>query len=1849
MMSEALVRPFMRVVASGYTKGGAPQLTLIATPEPVTSGGFPLSEWPKRLATLIAAGIGLPGSGKTPGKFGVEIAVAPKAPQSLVGACWTAADPDVAKATTVRATAAIKRIGDPKTAKVWDEINAVWQEAFQATGSGSDAWPALSQLVGASLAGSSVKAELTETPDAAKLQENGRGQMRPAGAKPGDAVTIKTIIPARQSDLAFHLEIERAKRVADMIRSPLPDLDAALVGTTAPEPTDLVEPPNEKAALDELLERKKAELDSVVAATQADREAAKAKFEATRGKLAGRLCGPDNASVLAVQDPSKSQTKDRATAARTQLYGSWAQARLPADGETKRLERLAQTFYALQGDPGFARLFCMAIDLEVTDPMPAGTYFFLAAEPDEAGRMTPRVWTMAKRADKHFWPAPRDEMNVPEPILGEEKWQTPITSLITGLDQFDGISLMGAGAEKKNPRYGLASLDMRRAVEPTGNDNVIVAPGANANAFITAGFVIMDRLRADEAVRTAARTAAQKLEVPEDGEQRTRALLSAEDLTIGRRLDVAARRKGADRWRSLMSRTVSYDFRVKREPKPAVKAALDTLIGAPGSAERREIDAASMVVASRLVPRGAAGTDTDAVVEEAIAQWDGTPMAVLCAPERPVPSDAAAQTPLPFRRTLGLPDAKNDPASRPPPLRYGAGYRFAMRSTFLGGRATPLQENGAHLKRQFPTSAGIDLEGLLAFPAKLEKDATPASLRRFLRQEAIGRPDVLLPAHIALRPNAPMGFEQADRAVLRVDNSEPAVPGEYIAGAPYVPAARRAHPASTMRIVVPPTISLDQATRHGMLDTPDFVERLKGGLRDVRRDRQAPDMNDDKSLVPTRKPAGFPIAVIRRPYGFGTTPAEQLREIVYDAPDEQGETVFIAGEDVGKRQAFLPDPAAEQYVLRIRHRATGAFLDGSLVIPVYDGGLAGWPNARPLAIVMSQVKARHKPIAVAEVLALAKSPDQRLSPKGEFGKTGARVKVVEMKLAPSEDFELIAFCLPSPERLAKWFALPEVLGALISPMGAPATPDKLAQMFGKPAAEALQKCLDAQAAGDCHCSIGGHAGASDDLLLEVARLLLQHATCKRPIEDLAAVAPVRVACAASRPAAAPQWAVSPLPDGFDAAIDGVAWIGEAAKDKQLARNLFGAAGAARPAAVTEPTGADKRHVEALPLARAVFEPVTVLGSKDYLLTGAISIDLTDADSFEIVAETASPRTSVMDDIGRRRSLKSRRSGRWPSLLDEAGKRRFSSVLDVYGFDKIDDLNRVYLKRSEVTLLRCEALPVEGTTPLWPQWAGRSTVSLAMVHEAARRGVVVINKEWEAQGPADSGQQRRLMFKSDQVHTFPDAKARRLIVKAVAYSRFAADWQTVDRWRAAGETTQQELARRQPLNRRQQIRESGTHEIWLPATERPAKCVVRSPMPVFRSERRTLDNGGLAAHTLKRSCVTRIYLSRGWFSSGEGERLGVVIWPPNHFDHPKASLSYKLKEHYGRNVTLDVLSDEFLGPGGAFITRWGGDPIRWDSTLDTEPLIGPENFADVAHLIRRPQDPPIPPEVLERLKSSPHDPRIVTKQKMPIAVPVDETGKAVTDEASNELKFDTMEVSLLTYEPCFDADREEWFVDVEITPSKSTDPFVRLGLVRYQEHAAPDIRVSEPVVAWTQILPHRTATVTPVRSNNGDLTVFASVFGQASERVKHHERHKKTGHPVYDALDKPHMRMSVIHEGKDSGGRWRRTPVDAAEFHAVDLDPHIENGIARWNLHFQISAARVAELGSGRFYGYVEEIEQRMPATYPVEPISPDTMFNPSTLVDSGPRFSARIPFDLPPRSEDEPDPKPKSPALSGSK
>src|SRR6202042_3611252 len=71
--------------------------------------------------------------------------------------------------------------------------------------------------------------------------------------------------------------------------------------------------------------------------------------------------------------------------------------------------------------------------------------------------------------------------------------------------------------------------------------------------------------------------------------------------------------------------------------------------------------------------------------------------------------------------------------------------------------------------------------------------------------------------------------------------------------------------------------------------------------------------------------------------------------------------------------------------------------------------------------------------------------------------------------------------------------------------------------------------------------------------------------------------------------------------------------------------------------------------------------------------------------------------------------------------------------------------------------------------------------------------------------------------------------------------------------------------------------------WLPATVRPAEPAARSPQPVFLwITDPEVTRPGEVTRRVRRRTLIRIPLSRPWFSSGEDERLGIVVWPPELF-------------------------------------------------------------------------------------------------------------------------------------------------------------------------------------------------------------------------------------------------------------------------------------------------------------------------------------------------------------------------------
>ena len=91
-------------------------------------------------------------------------------------------------------------------------------------------------------------------------------------------------------------------------------------------------------------------------------------------------------------------------------------------------------------------------------------------------------------------------------------------------------------------------------------------------------------------------------------------------------------------------------------------------------------------------------------------------------------------------------------------------------------------------------------------------------------------------------------------------------------------------------------------------------------------------------------------------------------------------------------------------------------------------------------------------------------------------------------------------------------------------------------------------------------------------------------------------------------------------------------------------------------------------------------------------------------------------------------------------------------------------------------------------------------------------------------------------------------------------------------------------------------------------------------------------------------AVRLWMRHGWFASGEGELLGVVLWPPRYYDpnaEKPANKDENLVRFNNRNISVATLEDTDLGPGGAFVSRWGGDPIRGEASPQFGVLIPPE--------------------------------------------------------------------------------------------------------------------------------------------------------------------------------------------------------------------------------------------------------------------------------------------------------------------
>jgi len=214
--------------------------------------------------------------------------------------------------------------------------------------------------------------------------------------------------------------------------------------------------------------------------------------------------------------------------------------------------------------------------------------------------------------------------------------------------------------------------------------------------------------------------------------------------------------------------------------------------------------------------------------------------------------------------------------------------------------------------------------------------------------------------------------------------------------------------------------------------------------------------------------------------------------------------------------------------------------------------------------------------------------------------------------------------------------------------------------------------------------------------------------------------------------------------------------------------------------------------------------------------------------------------------------------------------------------------------------------------------------------------------------------------------------------------------------------------------------SSGYPLSVPSSARPAAPDVRYVLPLFGFSTTSTSS---KVESLRRGNAVRVYLGRPWWSSGEGELLGVVVYqiPPG-------------VGAYGYPQNLEP-----------FVTRYGRDPLR-----TTNPVRFPTT-GDFA--LAKATGTGI--NLVEAASTGP-----------PPAV-VDIAGHEVGFDTTHQLWYSDIEIDTSAYLPIGGP-----------SPSFSYWPFVRLGLVRYQPASLTGVEVSRVVQAdFVQIAPDRLATLT----------------------------------------------------------------------------------------------------------------------------------------------------------------------------
>jgi hypothetical protein len=261
------------------------------------------------------------------------------------------------------------------------------------------------------------------------------------------------------------------------------------------------------------------------------------------------------------------------------------------------------------------------------------------------------------------------------------------------------------------------------------------------------------------------------------------------------------------------------------------------------------------------------------------------------------------------------------------------------------------------------------------------------------------------------------------------------------------------------------------------------------------------------------------------------------------------------------------------------------------------------------------------------------------------------------------------------------------------------------------------------------------------------------------------------------------------------------------------------------------------------------------------------------------------------------------------------------------------------------------------------------------------------------------------------HEFHDTKYRKVNYQAVATTRFR------EYFRADIIKDQNNITRR-----------SAAVAIDVPNAAPPPAPKILYVVPTFIWE----NSADPAWQTRKRrGGGLRVYLDRPWYSSGEGELLGVVLW---NCAPPRQDASEGITLFPLRLIPTTPQVPDHLVP---YATQWAMDPIFDGRPTPTQTTPYFEHFRNT----------------------------VATEVDLPLL----ETGEFTVAVAGHAVKFDGVNEKHVG--------RKLWYCDIDMDPGDAYFPFIRLALARFQPKSVRGAHLSRVVLAdFAQLTADRSASI-----------------------------------------------------------------------------------------------------------------------------------------------------------------------------